>query len=174
MFISTIFDLRKQFALYLSEKIGAPSEQIILIMTMAAAIPFSLLNYLIKGRTQRVLFSLIVGFIFHYSIYGLNSLHSVISALVTYYFIYFFGRKVSPVYVLLGVFLHLSILNIHRMIFDYGGWSIDDISTIYLVLVAKYSSFAFSYHDGGVPLNEIENNNFTKTSYRRNAHINLI
>ena len=162
MFISSIFGLRKQFAMYLSEKIGAPTEQIILIMTMAAAIPFSLFHYLIKGRTKRVLFSLIVGFIFHYSIYGINSLHSVISALFTYYFVYFFGRKVSPIYVLIGVFLHLSILNIHRMIYDYGGWSIDDISTIYLVLVAKYSSFAFSYYDGGIPLSEIENEHLKK------------
>ena len=100
MFITTIFGLRKQFALYLSEKIGAPSEQIILIMTMAAAIPFSLFHYLIKGRTKRVLFSLIIGFTFHYSIYGINSLHSVFSTLFTYYFIYFFGRKLSPIYVL--------------------------------------------------------------------------
>ena len=162
MFITIIFGLRKQFALYLSEKIGAPSEQIILIMTMAAAIPFSLFHYLIKGRTKRVLFSLIIGFTFHYSIYGINSLHSVFSTLFTYYFIYFFGRKLSPIYVLFYAFLHLSILNIHRMIFDFGGWAIDDISTIYMVFVAKFSSFAFSYADGGVPLSEIQDGHLKK------------
>ena len=44
--------------------------------------------------------------------------------------------------------LHLSILNIIRMIVDFGGWAIDDISTIYMVAVAKISSFGFSYSDG--------------------------
>ena len=162
MSLSSILGLRKQFALYLEDKIGAPSEQIILIMTMAAAIPFSLLHYLIKGKTLRSLYSLIVGFIFHYSIYGINSLHSVISCIFTYFFIYFYGRKVSPVYILLGAFLHLSILNIHRMIFDFGRWAIDDISTIYMVFVAKYSSFAFSYYDGGIPISDIRSKHLQK------------
>lgn len=162
MVFSQIINARKTFAVYLEGKVGAPSEQIILITTMAAAIPFSFLNYLIKGRTNRLLYSLIVGFIFHCSIYGYKVLHTVFATLATYYFCYFFGRKRSPAYVLLGVILHLSILNIHRMFFDFGGWAIDDISTIYMVYVGKYSAFAFSYDDGGKALSDIKSEHLQK------------
>lgn len=161
-FLYEIINVRKNFATYISERVGAPVEQIIIITTMAAVIPFSLLNYFLKGRTSRLWYSLIVGFMFHYSIYGLNSLHTIFATLFTYYFVKLYGRTLSPAYVLLGVILHLSVLNIHRMFFDFGGWAIDDISTIYMVYVAKYSSFAFSYHDGGVDISEIKSEHLKK------------
>ena len=144
MVISSILNARMRFAIYLESKVGAPREQIVLISTMAAAVPFSFLNYFIKGHKNRILYSLIVGFAFHYSIYGINCLHTIFATLATYYFVKYYGRKLSPVYVLIGTMLQLSILNIHRMFFDFGGWAIDDISTIYMVNVAKYSSFASS------------------------------
>ena len=150
--------LRKQLALYLEDKLGAPSEQIILITTMASAIPFSLVNYLIHNRTTRLYYSLIVGFILHYSIYGINSLHTVFGTIGTYFFVKYFGRKVSPFYLLAATMAHLSILNIIRMIVDFGGWAIDDISTIYLVEVAKFSAFGFSYADGGKDIKDFVNN----------------
>ena len=150
--------LRKQLALYLEDKLGAPSEQIILITTMASAIPFSLLNYLIHNRTMRLYYSLIVGFILHYSIYGINSLHSIFGTIASYYYVYYFGRKISPFYLLAATMAHLSYLNIVRMIVDFGGWAIDDISTIYMVEVAKFSSFGFSYADGGKDIKDIYNN----------------
>ena len=162
MVFSTIINSRKRFAVYLEGKVGAPSEQIILITTMAAAIPFSLLNYLIKGHTNRLLYCFIIGILFHISIYGINSLHTIFSTLVVYYFVKIFGRKLSPSWVLLGVFLHLSVLNIVRMFFDFGGWAIDDISTIYMVHVAKHSSFAFSYDDGGKDIKEIKSEHLKK------------
>ena len=140
--------LRRQLALYLENKLGAPSEQIILILTMASAIPFSFLNYLIHNRKARVLYSLIIGFILHYSIYGIQSLHSIFGTIASYLYVKYFGRKISPFYLLIASMAHLSILNIIRMIVDFGGWSIDDISTIYMVEVAKFSSFGFSYADG--------------------------
>ena len=155
--------LRHNLALFLEDKIGAPYEQIIIITTMMSAIPFSLFNYYIKNRTMRLLYSLIVGLILHYSIYGIKSLHTIISTIVVYYFIKFFGRSLSPVYVLLGAFLQLSILNIHRMIFDFGGWAIDDVSTIYMVHVAKYSAFAFSYADGAKKIETIRSKNHKRT-----------
>ena len=83
-FIYPIISARKNFATYVSERVGAPVEQIIIITTMAVVVPFSLFNYFLKGRTSRLLYSLIVGFMFHYSIYGLNSLHTIFATLFTY------------------------------------------------------------------------------------------
>ena len=148
MIFSLIGGLRMKIALYLESKLGAPAEQIIIIMTMVSVIPFSFLNYLIHNKQARLYYSLIIGFIFHYSIYGIKSLHTIAGTIASYIYIYFYGRKISPFYLLIASMAHLSILNIIRMIVDFGGWAIDDISTIYMVEVAKYSSFCFSYSDG--------------------------
>ena len=66
MFFSLIGGLRMKIALYLESKLGAPAEQIIIIMTMVSVIPFSFLNYLIHNKQARLYYSLIIGFIFHY------------------------------------------------------------------------------------------------------------
>jgi lysophospholipid acyltransferase len=140
--------LRKQIALFIESKLGAPIEQIILVTTIASAIPFSFINYLIHNRNARLLYSLLIGLILQYSIYGINTLHTIFSTFTSYFFVYFFGRKISPFYLLIGLMIHLSYLNIKRMIEDYGGWAIDDISTIYMIMLTKYIAFAFCYNDG--------------------------
>lgn len=140
--------LREKFSLYIKSKIDAPIEHIILITTIISSIPFGLLNYYIHNRNLRLLYSLIIGFIWQYSIYGINTFHTVFSTLSTYLFVYYFGRKKSPFYVLVGTMIHLSYINIKRMIEDYGNWSIDSVSTIYMMTLAKYTDFAFSYDDG--------------------------
>ena len=155
MVFNYVLDLRSQLATYLEGKLGAPVEQIILITTMVAAIPFSLLNHFIYNRTLRLLYSLIIGLFLHFSIYGINSFHTVFGTIASYYFAYFFGRKISPFYLLVASLTHLSILNIRRMIIKFGGWDIDDITTFFMIAVAKFSSFAFSYSDGGKDINTI-------------------
>jgi len=162
-FFLAILGLRKQIAFYLEKKIGAPSEQIIIITTMSSVIPFSLLNYYIKNRTARLYYSLIVGFIIHYSIYGMNSLHTIFGTICSYFYTYFFGRKFSPFYLLIGSLAHLSFLNIRRMIEDFGGWNIDDISTLYMVAIAKFSSVCFSYSDGNKDPKDIKNDHIRST-----------
>lgn len=54
------------FAVYLESKVGALKEEIIIVTTLIAAIPFSILNDFIKGKKYQVLYSLIIGFIFYY------------------------------------------------------------------------------------------------------------
>lgn len=161
MIFSLIGGLRMKLALYLEGKLGAPSEQIIIITTMTAVIPFSLLNYLIHNKQARLLYSLIVGFIFHYSIYGTKSVHTIIGTIVSYIYTYYFGRK-YPFYLLVATMLHLSYLNIKRMIDDFGGWAIDDVSTIYMIFLTKYTSFCFSYSDGGKDPDTIKSSRLKK------------
>ena len=142
--------LRKKIALYIEAQLGAELEQVILVLTIASAIPFSFLNYCIHNRYLRLVYSLLVGLILQYSIYGKNILHTIIATIITYFFVYFFGRKLSPFYLLIGTLAHLSYLNIYRMIVNYGDWAIDDISTIYMITMAKFSAFGFSYDDGKI------------------------
>ena len=140
--------LRKSIADYISSKVGSPADQIILIMTITFAIPFGLINYLIHNKTSRLIYSLAVGFILQYSIYGIYTWHTVFSTITSYLFVYFLGRKVSPFYLLIGTIIHLSILNISKMLEKFGDWNIEDVSTIYMMELTKYSAFAFSYDDG--------------------------
>ena len=140
--------LRKEFALYLEEKLGASYEQIVLVSTIAFQIPFSFLNYFIHDKKSRLIYCILVGLMLQYSIYGIKILHTIFSTITTYLFCLYYGRKKSPFYLLIGTMVHSSYLNIARMIENYGGWMIDDITTIYMMSLTKYSSFAFSYDDG--------------------------
>ncbi len=141
-------NLRDELCKNLEGITGAPSAQICLILTILATIPFCFLNYFIHGKQVRLWYSLILGLIFQYSIYGYNILHTLISSIFLYIFISIFGRKISPFFVLIITIMHLSALNIYRMFVDYGGWTIDDPTTIYMMTVCKFSSLAFSYEDG--------------------------
>lgn len=42
----------------------------------------------------------------------------------------------------------LSVYHIYRLITDYGSWKID-VATFFMMVVCKYSSFAYAYEDGG-------------------------
>ena len=148
---------RDEISESISKIIGAPGNQIALIITMICVIPFEFLNYFIHGKKIRLLYSFILGFLFQYSIYKLNIIHTLISAIFTYLFIQFYGRKYSAYYVFIFSLLYLSYLHIKRMFREYQGWKIDDPTTIYMMSICKYSSLAFSYEDGGKEEEEIKN-----------------
>ena len=142
---------------YISNLINVPVEQITLILTILLVYPFCIINYCIKGYYPRLLYSLILGILFQYSIYGTGTFHILLSTIATYLFIQFYGRILSAFWVLIGTIFYLSFLHVKRMIYDYGGWTIDDVTTIYMMTICKFSSLAFSYEDGGKSLSELKN-----------------
>ena len=131
----------------LSSVIKAPANQISLIITMISIIPFALLNYFIHGKRLRLIYSFVLGLFFQYSIYKFNTIHIFISAIFTYIFIKYFGRRYSAFYVLVGSLIYLSYLHVKRM-FRPESWKVDDPTTIYMMSICKFSSLAFSYEDG--------------------------
>ena len=153
-----MLEYRDKLGEYLSKIIGVPASQIVLILTMLSIIPFCFLNYLIHGKYARLIYSLVIGLLFQFSIYKYNIKHTFISAIFTYIFIRYYGRKVTAYYVFIFSFLHLTYLHLKRMFIDYGGWSIDDPTTIYMMSICKFSSLAFSYEDGGKDESELKNN----------------
>ena len=110
-----MLELRDNISERLSAVIKAPANQISLIITMISIIPFTFLNYFIHGKKLRLIYSFILGLFFQYSIYKLNTIHIFITAIFTYLFMKYFGRKYSAFYVLIGSLLYLSILHIKRM-----------------------------------------------------------
>ena len=153
-----ILEFRDQLGESISKIIGAPGNQISLIITMLSVIPFCLLNYFIHGKNKRLIYSLVLGFLFQLSIYKFNSVHIFISSIATYLFIHYLGRKYSAFYVLVFSFIYLSYLHIKRMFFEYGEWSVDDPTIIYMMSIAKFSSLAFSYEDGEIDPKLLKNN----------------
>ena len=115
---------------------------------MFAVIPLSFLNYLITVPFIRLIYSLVFGLLLQYALYGTGIIHTFISTVITYLFITFFGRKKSAFYVLIITIIYLTYLHLSRMITDYGEWTIDDPTTIYMMTICKFSSLAFSYEDG--------------------------
>lgn len=83
-----------------------------------------------------------------FSMYGFPIIHLIVDSLFTHFFIVKFGRKVSAFYVLIFTLIHISYVHIERMYYDYGGWTLD-VTSIYMMSIAKFSSMAFSYEDGG-------------------------
>ena len=144
-----ILNLRENLSESLSKVIGAPANQIASILTMLCIFPFCVLNYFIHGKYPRLIYSLVLGFCFQFSIYKLNCIHIFISAILTFLFMHFYGRKLSAFYVFIFSLVYLSFLHIYRIFFDYGEWRADDPTIIYMMSICKFSSLAFSYEDGG-------------------------
>ena len=142
-----MLELRDNISEKLSSIIKAPANQISLIITMISIIPFTFLNYFIHGKNLRLIYSFVLGLFFQYSIYKLNTIHIFVTAIFTYLFIKYFGRKYSAFYVLIGSLLYLSILHIKRML-KPDVFRVDDPTTIYMMSICKFSSLAFSYEDG--------------------------
>ncbi len=86
--------------------------------------------------------------IIQYQMFGRDIFHLVLSTLITYFFIKYFGRKLSAFYVLIINIIHLSFLHLERVLYHYGEWSLG-IETLYMMSICKFSSVAFNYEDGG-------------------------
>ncbi len=123
---------------------------------MLSSYPLGVFNYYIKNPKLRLWYGFLTGFGLQYLMYQNDSLHLVAATFMTYLFLQFLGRKVSAFWVLGLTVLHLSVLHIHRMIVDWGGWNLDS-TTIYMMSICKFSSIAFSYEDGAKPDSEIKN-----------------
>ena len=153
-----MFEFRDQISENLSKIIKAPANQISLIITMISIIPFTFINYFIHGKKTRLIYSFVLGFFFQYSIYKLNTIHIFISAVFTYLFIRFFGRRYSAFIVFISSLIYLSVLHIQRMFREDKSWKVDDPTTIYMMSICKFSSLAFSYEDGMKKDEEMKSN----------------
>ena len=97
----------------------------------------------------RKYYSLIVGTIFQYFVYGTDVWIPFLNHIVIYIAIKILGRKCGFWVTVLGI-TGYSIYNIVYMFIAYANWSVD-VTALLMGNVCKYSLFAYSYQDGGVP-----------------------
>lgn len=132
-------------------------DQTRLLFTILISFPLALFLTIIKNPSIRKTFNIIVGVSLQIYMYEENYLHVVFSAIIVYVISLTVKRSICGYYILTYSFLHLSSLHLYRYIFDYASWRMD-ITTIFMILALKYTSFGFSYQDGDI-LNFINKNN---------------
>lgn len=116
-----------------------------MILGSVLCIPLSHILGDLKDSKLRLLFSTILGTLLQFYVYGeykLQLLVIYLISLVVYGYV-MLNRKHCGRDVTAGSILVLSTYHIYRMITDYGGWSIDT-TTIFMMLICKYSSFAYA------------------------------
>ncbi|MCQ2819069.1 MAG: hypothetical protein MJ252_17545 [archaeon] len=128
--------------------IGVPYDQILLVLTMMSAMPLSIINHFLTNPKVRLWYGLITGIILQYFLYGSGIAHTGISSIVSYLFIKFFGRKLDAIFVFLFTFFYLSGMHLYRLFYHYGEWSADDPTSIYMLIICKFSFLAYAYQDG--------------------------
>ena len=122
-------------------------DQIKFIGGIIASVPLSYFQRKIKTKSQRYLYSFILGTLLQFFVYGFDIWMPFLMHLVVYGLIKVKGRK-SGALITSTTMIALSVYHIYRLIVDYGSWVLD-ISTILMSMVCKYSLFAYAYEDGG-------------------------
>ncbi|MCQ2816817.1 MAG: hypothetical protein MJ252_06085 [archaeon] len=134
---------------YFSKAWNVPYDQVALIMIMIFCTPLGMFSHLLRNPTVRLYYNLIFGLLFQYLIFGFEGMiHVLISTVVTYLFMKYWGRTKSPFILVFYTFSHLSFLHIQRM-FAPSDWKISYPDTVYMLTMLKFTSMAFSYADGG-------------------------
>lgn len=137
--------------LSISNSLQLPYDEARLSVTMVLSIILGIINHQIKSIKIRLIFNLINGLILQYVGYGISGILNISSsAIITYLFMKYFGRKVSAFVLLIYTLLHLGCLNIYRKYFCELSWTISFSDVIYMMTLVKYTSLAFSYEDGAL------------------------
>ena len=131
----------------LAKMLGNPDDQTKLLILIFAAYPLGYLFRFISGKWTRHAYSILAGVMIHYIMFREQVIHFWLLGLIVYLIISFIDRKIQAPIVFIVWLAHLSIVHIMRVIYDYGGWSID-CSTFLMPLVSRLSSLGYCYYDG--------------------------
>ena len=131
----------------LAQILSKPDDQMRLLLLILAAYPFGYLFRLIHGKWMRHAYSIIAGMMIHYFMFRGQAIHFWALGIVVYLLMSFIDRKVQAPIVFAVCLTHLSVMHIMRVIYDYGGWSLD-CTTFLMPLVSRLSSLGYCYSDG--------------------------
>ena len=117
-----------------------------IIIAMTVSVPLSFLLRFVRGFTYREVYSVLVGTLLQYYVYGFDLIYVFGLHCIVYAICSFAPHKCGGI-VTIASLVVLSIFHIYRMIIDYGSWTID-ISGVLMTVICKYSLFAYSVQDG--------------------------
>ena len=140
--------LLSSFLKPLSEMTGEEDEQILFfVLALFACYPLALCLAAIKNRIVKHFMSFLIGLFFTQTIYGVQWIHSFLSATITYIIVALAPRKNVGFYVLLFTMAYLSVGHIYIMYVRAVEWSMD-FTALQMVLTIKFTSFAYNIADG--------------------------
>ena len=128
---------------------GLPLDQIRLVLSQFYAVILCFVLLKIRSPRVRKFFSLIFGTLIQLYVFK-DYFYQYIFLFAQICFVYWICTKYKKrcgYIVTVQSVLILSICHIYRQIINYGGWEVD-ISTILMVMVCKFSLFAFRLEDG--------------------------
>lgn len=97
--------------------------------------------------TLRHAFGLSLGLFFGYFCFGQQAIHIAGLPAICYIVIRTQNPEIVQKTVMIVALLYLSCIHLHRMIYDYGSYSLD-ITGPLMIITQKVTSLAFSIHDG--------------------------
>ena len=131
----------------IASTLGKPDDQARLLILIFAAYPFGYLFRFLHGKWARHAYSIIAGVFIHFFMFREQAVHFWLLGFVVYLIISFVDRKIQAPIVMIVWMTHLSVMHIMRVIYDYGGWSLD-CTTFLMPLVSRLSSLGYWYYDG--------------------------
>ena len=127
---------------------------------MASLIPLSLpLRYM--NNQVKFWYSLILGFVLEIWVYDMSIYPIFLQHLIVWTIIQKKSRNCGKIVTVESI-LYLSGYHLYEIIWNYGGWSMNALALM-MVLVCKYSLFAYNIQDG---LTEEEKLNEEQKHYR--------
>ncbi len=144
-----------------------PKDQLAAMTNILLMIPIGFVNFLVPGRTLRLIYCFCTGIAIQYNLYGSEIKHLLILAFFDLFVIKFVNRKYVGIICFIYSLTHNSFIHLHKFFFYPEAWSID-IAWIYMNNLLKYSGFAWSYQDGG---DVKDNPNVKHNRYKREYKI---
>jgi len=131
----------------ISESLNKPEDQMRMMLIIFLAFPIGYAYRFIGGKNKRHTYSILLGAFLHVFMFRWEVFHFWGLALAVYIIMATFSRKNQAWVVFFVAMTHLSGMHIKRVLFDYGGWSMD-ATTFLMPLVSRISSLGFVYADG--------------------------
>lgn len=126
----------------IGQTLGKPDDQARLLILIFVAYPLGYIFRFLHGKWVRHAYSILAGVFIHYFMFREQAVHFWLLGLAIYLIISFVDRKIQAPIVMIVCMLHLSVMHILRVIYDYGGWSLD-CTTFLMPLVARLSSIGY-------------------------------
>jgi lysophospholipid acyltransferase len=130
-----------------SASLGFAADQIRLMICLLAALPLGALHKLLPGATIKHIYSFLIGLWYTYFVVGFDTGHVFLFSLMIYVLARVLPRRQVAGFIFFLSLSYLSYSHIHRMITDYGGYSLD-VTLVQMVLVVKFATFAYNWADG--------------------------
>lgn len=127
--------------------LSKPEDQSRMLMIFFLAYPIALVFKYIPGKWPRHAYSILMGVFLHVFMFRWEVFHFYALGLTVWLIMTLMNRQTQPWVVFTVCLVHCSVMHIKRVLFDYGGWSLD-CTTFLMPLISRLSSLGFVYADG--------------------------